>query len=56
MAYLLDSKRFIQAKNLHYGFELLPAVLEPWLENANAGLRTFSIERWVQNYWRASMI
>ena len=44
MAYLLDSNVFIQAKNLHYGFDFCPAFWT-WLENANAAARTFSIEK-----------
>ena len=44
MAYLLDSDVFIQAKNLHYGFDFCPAFWT-WLENANAAARTFSIEK-----------
>jgi predicted nucleic acid-binding protein len=44
MAYLLDSNVFIQAKNLHYGFDFCPAFWT-WLENANAASRTFSIEK-----------
>ena len=44
MAYLLDSNVFIQAKNLHYGFDFCPAFWA-WLERANAAARTFSIEK-----------
>ena len=44
MAYLLDSDVFIQAKNLHYGFDFCPAFWI-WLENANAAARAFSIEK-----------
>ncbi len=44
MAYLLDSDVFIQAKNLHYGFDFCPAFWA-WLEQENAGGRVFSIER-----------
>lgn len=44
MAYLLDSDVFIQAKNLHYGFDFCPAFWT-WLERANAASRTISIEK-----------
>jgi len=44
MAYLLDSDVFIQAKNLHYGFDFCPAFWS-WLEQANAAARAFSIEK-----------
>lgn len=44
MAYLLDSDVFIQAKNLHYGFDFCPAFWD-WLIAANAAHRVFSIEK-----------
>jgi hypothetical protein len=44
MAYLIDSDVFIQAKNLHYGFDFCPAFWT-WLVNANVGSRAFSIEK-----------
>lgn len=44
MAYLLDSNVFIQAKNLHYGFDFCPAFWD-WVENSNADGRVFSIEK-----------
>ncbi len=44
MAYLLDSNVFIQAKNLHYGFDFCPAFWE-WLTQANAAGRAISIEQ-----------
>lgn len=44
MAYLLDADVFIQAKNLHYGFDFCPAFWE-WLDRANLDGRVFSIER-----------
>jgi hypothetical protein len=44
MAYLIDSDVFIQAKNLHYGFDFCPAFWT-WLVNANAASRAFSIEK-----------
>ncbi len=43
MAYLLDANVFIQAKNLHYGFDFCPAFWE-WLDRANLDGRVFSIE------------
>ena len=44
MAYLLDADVFIQAKNLHYGFDFCPAFWD-WLVTANTQRRVFSIER-----------
>ncbi len=44
MAYLLDSDVFIQAKNLHYGFDFCPAFWD-WLVAANSNSILFSIER-----------
>ncbi len=44
MAYLLDSDVFIQAKNLHYGFDFCPGFWS-WLERANAESRAISIEK-----------
>lgn len=44
MAYLLDANVFIQAKNLHYGFDFCPAFWR-WLEASNAAGLTFSIEK-----------
>jgi len=44
MAYLLDANVFIQAKNLHYGFDFCPAFWT-WLERANAAARVFSIDK-----------
>lgn len=44
MAYLLDSNVFIQAKNLHYGFDFCPAFWD-WIEERNADGSVFSIER-----------
>ncbi len=44
MAYLLDANVFIQAKNLHYGFDFCPAFWD-WLIGNNAAGRVFSIER-----------
>lgn len=44
MAYLLDANVFIQAKNLHYGFDFCPGFWA-WLEQANATGQVFSIEK-----------
>jgi Domain of unknown function (DUF4411) len=44
MAYLLDSNVFIQAKNLHYGFDFCPAFWE-WIIEGNANGTVFSIEK-----------
>ena len=44
MAYLLDSNIFIQAKNLHYGFDFCPAFWD-WLVQGNAQGSVLSIER-----------
>jgi hypothetical protein len=44
MAYLLDTNVFIQAKNLHYGFDFCPAFWD-WLIANNAAQRVFSIEK-----------
>ena len=43
MAYLLDANVFIQAKNLHYGFDFCPAFWE-WLDLANTKHTVLSIE------------
>jgi hypothetical protein len=44
MAYLLDANVFIQAKNLHYGFDFCPAFWE-WLLRQNTADAVFSIEK-----------
>jgi hypothetical protein len=44
MAYLLDANIFIQAKNLHYGFDFCPAFWE-WLVVQNEQRRVLSIEK-----------
>jgi hypothetical protein len=44
MSYLLDANVFIQAKNLHYGFDFCPAFWD-WLLEANRQKRVFSIEK-----------
>jgi len=44
MAYLLDTNVFIQAKNLHYGFDFCPAFWD-WLVRENESQVVFSIEK-----------
>jgi hypothetical protein len=44
MAYLLDANVFIQAKNLHYGFDFCPAFWD-WMIRENAAKKVFSIEK-----------
>ena len=44
MTYLLDSNVFIQAKNLHYGFDFCPAFWD-WVVKRNAAKSVFSIEK-----------
>lgn len=44
MPYLLDANVFIQAKNLHYGFDFCPAFWN-WLEEKNASGDAASVER-----------
>jgi len=44
MAYLLDSDVFIQAKNRHYGFDIVPGFWD-WLLSANGNGEVYSIER-----------
>ncbi len=44
MPYLLDANVFIQAKNLHYGFDFCPAFWD-WIVSQNAAGQVFSIER-----------
>jgi hypothetical protein len=44
MAYLLDANVFIQAKNLHYGFDFCPAFWD-WIVQKNGDGQIFSIER-----------
>ncbi len=44
MAYLLDANVFIQAKNLHYGFDVCPAFWD-WIDLKNNDGAVFSIER-----------
>ena len=44
MIYLLDANVFIQAKNLHYGFDFCPAFWE-WLVEQNTSKQVFSIDK-----------
>jgi hypothetical protein len=44
MAYLLDADTFIQAKNLHYGFDFCPGFWD-WIVRENTAGRVFSIEK-----------
>jgi predicted nucleic acid-binding protein len=44
MTYLLDANVFIQAKNLHYGFDFCPAFWE-WIEQKNSEDVVFSIDK-----------
>lgn len=43
MAYLLDANTFIQAKNLHYGFDVCPAFWD-WIIRDHGAGKVFSIE------------
>ena len=42
--YLLDANVFIQAKNLHYGFDFCPAFWD-WLIQQNQADRVASVEK-----------
>ncbi len=42
--YLLDANVFIQAKNLHYGFDFCPAFWD-WLADQNRAGKVMSIEK-----------
>ncbi len=44
MSYILDANVFIQAKNLHYGFDFCPAFWD-WLIETNKAKKVFSIEK-----------
>jgi hypothetical protein len=44
VAYLIDANVFIQAKNLHYGFDFCPAFWD-WLTSGNRASKLFSIEK-----------
>lgn len=43
MPYLLDANVFIQAKNLHYGFDFCPAFWD-WIDRAHAARVVYSID------------
>ena len=45
--YLIDSDVFISAKNLHYGFDIVPAFWD-WLGQSHAAGRVFTVERVAQ--------
>lgn len=42
--YLLDANVFIQAKNLHYGFDFCPAFWQ-WLDEQNLAGKVASVEK-----------
>lgn len=44
MPYLIDSDVFIQAKNLHYGFDICPAFWD-WLDVQHQAGNVFSIQK-----------
>lgn len=44
MPYLLDADTFIQAKNLHYGFDFCPAYWD-WIERVNNDHIVYSVEK-----------
>jgi hypothetical protein len=44
MSYLLDSDVFIQAKNLHYGFDFCPAFWD-WIDEQRQSANVLSIDR-----------
>jgi len=44
MTYVLDANVFIQAKNLHYGFDFCPAFWD-WLDSQAASAAVMSIEK-----------
>ena len=44
MTYLLDANIFIQAKNMHYGFDFCPAFWD-WLDESHARGTVFSIDK-----------
>jgi hypothetical protein len=45
--YLLDSDVFIQAKNAHYGFDIVPAFWK-WLEQAHDAGTVYTVEKVAQ--------
>jgi hypothetical protein len=44
MAYLLDTNVFLQAKNLHYGYDFCPGFWD-WPKTENVKGNVFSIEK-----------
>jgi hypothetical protein len=44
VAYLLDANVFIQAKNLHYGFDICPGFWD-WIDAGSRNQTVFSIEK-----------
>ena len=42
--YLIDSDVFIDAKNRHYGFDIVPAFWE-WIEQAHRAARVFTVQK-----------
>jgi hypothetical protein len=44
VTYVLDANVFIQAKNLHYGFDFCPAFWD-WIDSSHLAGTVFSIER-----------
>jgi hypothetical protein len=42
--YLLDADVFIQAKNSHYGFDIVPAFWA-WLDQAHAAGTVYTVEK-----------
>lgn len=44
MTYLLDANVFIQAKNLHYGFDFCPAFWD-WIIRHNKNGRVYSVDK-----------
>ncbi len=50
MAYLLDSDVFMQAKNLHYGFDFCPAFWD-WIDTGAASGSVLSVDK-VREGWR----
>ena len=44
MPYVIDTDVFLQAKNLHYGFDFCPGFWE-WLKDSNVKKSVFSIEK-----------
>jgi len=52
MTYVLDANVFIQAKNLHYGFDFCPAFWD-WLDSQAASAAVMSIEKVGPGHLRA---